>query len=109
MALSFVDQVNNMSVNDMDHYANISFQHHLVNSIDVGLGFFTLKANNLTEKDYQATRKVNLILNNFTNNTTTTINMSNVTYNLMEESIVRFPAEPHGNLCLLLVKPDGTI
>jgi pterin-4a-carbinolamine dehydratase len=59
--LAFANKVNAMS-SEMDHHANTSFSHKCVDGVDLDLEFFTFEANGLTGKDYEATRKVNAIL-----------------------------------------------
>mmetsp|Transcript_17770 Transcript_17770/g.27446 ORF Transcript_17770/g.27446 Transcript_17770/m.27446 type:complete len:745 (+) Transcript_17770:590-2824(+) len=57
-ALAFAQKINEMS-REMDHHANMSFKHHCVDGVDVSLELFTFEANKLTEKDYEAAKKIN--------------------------------------------------
>ena len=60
-ALSFVNKVNAMS-SEIDHHANISLTHKCIDGVDVDMEYYSFEANDLTDKDYEAARKVNGIL-----------------------------------------------
>jgi S-adenosylmethionine:tRNA ribosyltransferase-isomerase len=87
----------------MDHHANMSFAHKCVNGVDVDLEFYTFEANELTDKDYEAARKVDAILNN------EKVKMSDFTYDLQLDSIAKYPAEPRGSSRLLRVDAEGNV
>jgi len=101
-ALEFANKVNAMST-EMDHHANMSFNHRCVNGVDATLEFFTFEANDLTDKDYEAARRVNAILDD------ENIRMSDYTYDLKLDSIAKFPAEPRGSSRLVRVDKDGRV
>jgi len=61
-ALNFANKVNAMS-SDLDHHANMNFVHKCVDGVDLELEFFTFEAGEVTDNDYEAARKVNVILN----------------------------------------------
>ena len=104
-ALSFANKVNTMS-SEMDHHANLSFTHKCVNGVDVDLEYFSFEANELTDKDYEAARKVNEIILKVEGEK---IKMSDFTYNLRFDSIAKYPAEPRGSSKLLNVDTDGNV
>jgi S-adenosylmethionine:tRNA ribosyltransferase-isomerase len=104
-ALSFANKVNTMS-SEMDHHANLSFTHKCVNGVDVELEYFSFEANELTDKDYEAARKVNEII---LKEEGEKIKMSDYTYNLQFDSIAKYPAEPRGSSRLLNVDTDGNV
>lgn len=67
LALAFALKVNAVN-SQMDLYANMPFSHKCldgvdgVDGVDVDLEFFTFEANYFTDKEKEATRKVNTIL-----------------------------------------------
>jgi len=114
-ALRFATKVNATST-EMDHHANITFTHKCVNGVDVEMEYFSFEANDLTNKDYEAARKVNRILEEeIAQNTTVVIplettepiKMSDFTYDLREEAIAKYPADPRGSSRLLHVDKNG--
>lgn len=46
----------------MDHHANMTFTHECVNGVDVEMEFFTFEADQITEKDYDAAKAVDMLL-----------------------------------------------
>ena len=101
-ALNFASKVNNVS-SKLDHHANMNFCHKCVDGVDVDLEFFTFEAGDVTEKDYQAARMVNAILDE------EKINMNDFSYNLKVDSIAKYPAEPRGSSRLLRVDSLGKL
>mmetsp|Transcript_28967 Transcript_28967/g.42281 ORF Transcript_28967/g.42281 Transcript_28967/m.42281 type:complete len:1000 (+) Transcript_28967:2-3001(+) len=101
-ALNFANKVNTMS-SDLDHHANMTFRHKCVNGVDLELEFFTFEANEITEKDYVAAHNVNAILEE------QKINMNDYSYELKEESIAKYPADPRGSSRLLRVDSAGNV
>ena len=85
----------------MDHHANMKFSHKCVGSVDFKMEYFTFETNELTEKDYDAAKAIDLLLL-----TKDKIQMSKYSYNLNEKSIALYPASPRGSSKLL--KVDGT-
>jgi hypothetical protein len=81
----------------MDHHANMKFTHKCVNGVELEMDFFTYKANELTEKDYDAANAVDMVLSK------DKIEMSKYSYNLFEKSIALYPASPRGSSKLLKV------
>mmetsp|Transcript_24267 Transcript_24267/g.26055 ORF Transcript_24267/g.26055 Transcript_24267/m.26055 type:complete len:1191 (+) Transcript_24267:258-3830(+) len=104
-ALGFANKVNTMS-SEMDHHANLSFTHKCFNGVDVDLEYFSFEANELTEKDYAAARKVNEII---LKEEDEKIKMSDFTYNLRFDSIAKYPAEPRGSSRLLNIDTNGNM
>jgi len=110
-ALKFVNKVNVMS-SEIDHHANISFTHKCVDGVDVSMEYFSFEANDLTEKDYEAARRVNGILSGQTayeHSTYKKISMSDFTYDLRDDTIAKYPADPRGSSRLLNVDADGNV
>ena len=114
-ALRFVSKVNAIST-EMDHHANISFTHKCVDGVDVEMEYFSFEAKDLTDKDYEAARKVNDILADEEAHDTATspsesdkIKMSDYTYELQDSSIAKYPADPRGSSRLLNVDGDGNV
>ncbi|CAB9531413.1 protein FolD (Partial), partial [Seminavis robusta] len=101
-ALEFADKVNEMS-DIMDHHANMTFSHQCVDGVDVVMEFFTFDANELTEKDYDAARVVELVYGE------NAINMADFTYDLKESSIAVYPADPRGSSKLLHLSSNGQV
>ena len=101
-ALSFANKVNAMS-SELDHHANMRFCHKCVDGVDLDLEFFTFETGEVTEKDYEAARMVNAIIDE------EKINMKDFTYNLKVESIAKYPAEPRGSSRLLRVDSKGNV
>ena len=95
-ALEAAKQVDEMST-IMDHHANMKFTHKCVNGVELEMDFFTYKANELTEKDYDAANAVDMVLSK------DKIEMSKYSYNLFEKSIALYPASPRGSSKLLKV------
>lgn len=71
----------------MDHHANMRIVHKCINGVDLELELSSFEAKELTEKDYDAARAIDLI------HSGTAISMKDYSYNLKEESIALFPAE----------------
>lgn len=116
-ALRFVSKVNAMS-SEMDHHANISFTHKCINGVDVNMEYFSFEANDLTDKDYEAARKVNGILSEEEaqeapeiplEHESDKIKMSDFTYDLQLDSIAKYPANPRGSSRILNVDADGNV
>lgn len=114
-ALRFVSKINAMS-SEMDHHANISFTHKCINGVDVDMEYFSFEANDLTDKDYEAARKVNNILSEEEAHKavavpleTDQIKMSDFTYNLQDDSIAKYPADPRGSSRILNVDANGNV
>ncbi len=112
-ALKFVSKVNVMS-SEMDHHANISFTHKCINGVDVEMEYFSFEANDLTDKDYEAARRVNDILaeergHKTSESETEKIKMSDFTYNLRDGSIAKYPADPRGSSRILNVDANGNV
>jgi methylenetetrahydrofolate dehydrogenase (NADP+) / methenyltetrahydrofolate cyclohydrolase len=100
--LEFANKVNEMS-DIMDHHANMTFSHQCVDGVDVIMEFFTFHANELTEKDYDAARVVELVYGE------NEIKMADYTYNLKESSIAIYPADPRGSSKLLHLGSNGEV
>lgn len=77
--------------------------HKCVNGVDLELEFFSFEANELTEKDYAAARAIDLVHRG------NPIKMSDFSYDLRQESIALFPAEPRGSSRLLRVDSRGKV
>jgi len=114
-ALKFVSKVN-VTSSEMDHHANISFTHKCVNGVDVEMEYFSFEANDLTDKDYEAARRVNNILVEEQGHKTSQIpsesdkiKMSDFTYNLLDDSIAKYPADPRGSSRILNVDANGNV
>jgi methylenetetrahydrofolate dehydrogenase (NADP+)/methenyltetrahydrofolate cyclohydrolase len=101
-ALEFANEVNEMS-DIMDHHANMTFSHQCVDGVVVIMEFFTFDANELTEKDYDAARVVELVYGE------NEIKMADYTYSLKESSIAVYPAEPRGSSKLLHLSSSGDV
>ena len=87
----------------MDHHTNMKFTHKCVNGVDLEMEFFTYEAKQLTEKDYDAAKAVDMFL--FKDK----IQMSKYSYNLDEKSIALYPASPRGSSKLLKVSSSGEV
>lgn len=85
----------------MDHHANMRIVHKCINGVDLELEFFSFEAKELTDKDFDAARALDLI------HGANPIKMSDYSYNLNEESIAMFPAYPRGSSKLLQVNSGG--
>jgi len=101
-AITFATKVNTMS-SDIDHHANMNFSHKCIDGVDLNLEFFTFEANKVTSKDYESAQNVNLILQN------EKIKMSDFAYQLDEDSVAKYPADPRGSSRLLRVDSDGLV
>lgn len=101
-ALQFAEKVNEMST-IMDHHANISIVHKCVDGVDLEMEFFSFEAKELTEKDYDAAKAVDLIHGG------NPIKMSDYSYDLKQDSIALFPAELRGSSKLLQVDSQGGV
>lgn len=87
----------------MDHHANMKIVHKCVNGVDLEMEFFSFEAKELTQKDYDAARAIDLIHHG------KPINMSDFSYDLKQEAIALFPAEPRGSSKLLQVDSNGQV
>lgn len=87
----------------MDHHANMRITHKCVNGVDLEMEFFSFEAKELTEKDYDAARAVDLIHGG------SEIQMRDFSYNLKEDSIAKFPAEPRGSSKLMRIDSYGRV
>lgn len=95
-------KVNAMST-IMDHHANISIRHACVDGVDLTLEWFSFQAQQLTEKDFDAARAVDLVYGG------NSINMEEFAYDLKDESIALFPASIRGTSKLLQVDDTGYV
>lgn len=77
--------------------------HKCVNGVDLQLELFSFEAKELTEKDFDAARAIDLV---YAGNP---INMREYSYDLKEESIALFPADPRGSSKLLRVNAKGQV
>jgi S-adenosylmethionine:tRNA-ribosyltransferase-isomerase (queuine synthetase) len=64
---------------------------------------FSFEAKELTQKDFDAARAIDLIYSG------NPINMKDFSYDLKQESIALFPAEPRGSSKLLRVNSNGQV
>jgi len=101
-ALQFAQKVDQMST-IMDHHANMRIVHQCAKGVDLEMEFFSFEANELTQKDYDAARAVDLIHQD------KPIEMSDFGYDLREGSIALFPADPRGSSRLLRVDSRGRV
>lgn len=101
-ALDAAKKVDEMST-IMDHHANMHFTHKCVNGAELEMEFFTYEANELTEKDFDAARAVEMLLSK------DKIQMGKFSYNLDENSIASYPASPRGSSKLLRVDSNGVL
>ena len=81
----------------LDHHANMKIVHKCVNGVDLEMELFSFEAKELTQKDFDAARAIDLT---YTGNP---INMKDYSYDLHQDSIALFPAEPRGSSKLLRV------
>ena len=86
-----------------DHHANMKIVHKCVNGVDLEMELFSFEAKELTQKDFDAARAIDLV---YAGNP---INMKDYSYNLQKESIALFPAEPRGSSKLLRVNSNGQV
>jgi len=114
-ALRFVSKVNVMS-SEMDHHANISLTHKCIDGVDVDMEYFSFEANDLTDKDYEAARKVNNILSEEDTHEARAlpseykeIKMSDFTYDLQLDSIAKYPANPRGSSRILNIDANSNV
>ena len=87
----------------MDHHANMKFTHNCVNGVDLEMEFFTYEAKRITSKDYDAAQVIDMALGK------DEIEMERYTYNLREESISKWPANPRGSSKLLKYEGNGNV
>ena len=80
--------------------------HKCVNGVDLEMEFFSFEANELTQKDYDAAMAVDLV---HRGDGKKTIKMSDFGYDLKQDSIAMFPAEPRGSSKLLRVDHRGRV
>lgn len=86
-----------------DHHANMSITHKCVDGVDLELEIFSFEANELTQKDVDAAKAIDLV---YTDNP---IKMSDYSYDLKHDSIALFPAEHRGGSKLLRVDSAGKV
>lgn len=86
-----------------DHHANMQITHKCVDGVDLQLELFSFEAKELTQKDFDAARAIDLV---YAGNP---INMRDYSYNLEQESIALFPANPRGSSKLLRVNAKGQV
>lgn len=77
--------------------------HKCVNGVDLEMELFSFEAKELTQKDFDAARAIDLIYSG------NPINMKDFSYDLKQESIALFPAEPRGSSKLLRVNSNGQV
>ena len=77
--------------------------HKCVNGVDLELEFFSFEAKELTEKDFSAAKAIDLIAGG------NPIKMSDFSYDLEQDSIALFPADPRGSSKLLQVNSRGRV
>ena len=77
--------------------------HHCVCGVDLVMELFSYEAKELTQKDFDAARAIDLIYSG------NPINMKDFSYDLKQESIALFPAEPRGSSKLLQVNSSGQV
>ena len=90
-ALEAAKKVNEIS-NIMDHHANMNFTHKCVHGVDLEFEFFTYEVNEITEKDYDSVKAMDIILSKDTK-----VEITKYSYSLKEESIAKYPASPRGS------------
>lgn len=88
---------------DIDHHANMRITHRCVNGVDLEIEFSSFEAKELTEKDFGAAVAVDRIHHD------NPIRMSDFDYELTQDSIALFPAEPRGSSKLLRVDSRGEV
>jgi len=98
-AVASIDDASTM----MDHHANMSFVHKCSSGVDVELKLFTYDSKTVTEKDYAAAKTIDSLIDD------RAIEMKKFSYNLLEESIAKFPANPRGSSKLLYVNNNGDV
>jgi len=98
-AVASIDDASTM----MDHHANMSFVHKCSSGVDVELQLFTYDSKTVTEKDYAAAKTIDSLIDD------RAIEMKKFSYNLLEESIAKFPANPRGSSKLLYVNNNGDV
>jgi len=101
-ALRFMQKVDEMST-VMDHHANMSIVHKCVKGVDLELELFSFEAKELTEKDHAAANAIDLV------HSGNPIKISDFSYDLRQDSIALFPAEPRGSSKLLRVDSRGKV
>ncbi len=101
-AIDAANKVDEISTT-MDHHANMKFTHKCVKGVNLEMEFFTYEAKEVTEKDYDAAKAVDMLLSE------DKIEMSKYSYNLDEKSIAKYPASPRGSSKLLRVDSSGTV
>ena len=77
--------------------------HKCVDGVDLEMELFSFEAKKLTQKDFDASRAIDLVYSG------NPIKMEDYTYDLRQESIALFPAEPRGSSKLLRVNADGQV
>lgn len=101
-ALQFAQKVNEMST-IMDHHPNIRIVHECTNGANLEMEFFSYDARELTQKDRDAAAAVDLV------HSSKPIRMSDYSYELEQDAIALFPAEPRGSSRLLRVDSRGGV
>lgn len=87
----------------MDHHANMKVVHKCVSGVDLEMELFSYEAKELTHKDFSAAMAIDLIYSG------NPIDMKQYSYDLRQESIALFPAEPRGSSKLLQVNAKGKV
>lgn len=81
----------------------MSIVHKCINGVDLELELFSFEAKELTDKDFDAARAIDRIHDG------NPIKMSDYSYELEQDSIALFPAEPRGSSKLLRVDSKGNL
>lgn len=81
----------------------MNITHRCVNGVDLEMTFSSFLAKELTKKDFDAARAIDRIHHD------NPITMSNFGYELKQESIALFPAQPRGSSKLLRVDSNGEV
>jgi len=87
----------------MDHHANMRIVHKCTNGVDLEMEFFSFDAQELTQKDYDAANAVDLVHGG------NPVRMSDYSYDLKQDSVALFPANPRGSSKLLRVDSQGVV
>ena len=98
-AVKKIDELGNM----MDYHANITFTHKKSINGDVEMKLCPAEMNQITQKDHDAAQVFDMVLSK------TKIEMKNFSYNLHEDSIAKYPANPRGSSKLLKYDSLGNV
>lgn len=101
-ALEAANKINEMST-IMDHHANLKFTHNCSEGVDLDVQFFTYEASQITEKDYDAAKAVDMVLSK------DMIEMKKYSYKLNDDNIAKYPAFPRGTSKLLKYDESGKV